>query len=225
MARRARRRRVLVIVLVVLVALIAAGGVGAYSFLTRDEPVVYGNIVEQYKYGSIGTEELQGIPYEIWAVLPEVFADLLPPGPGKGYERFGFLYEPGRDTPIGTTYRKKPIGLLGLNCALCHVGTYRDSPTAPRQKVLGMPSNNLRLWDYIQFLRKVRRDERFEADTLLAAIERRFPGEALVRREAVLAPLRDSGNAEGPGEGGPRVRLARQPSRVRAGPRRHVQPP
>lgn len=176
MARRARRRRVLVIVLIVLVALIAAGGVGAYTFLTRDEPVVYGNIVEQYKYGSIGTEELQGIPYEIWVVLPEVFGDLLPPGPGKGYERFGFLYEPGRDRPIGTTYRKKPIGLLGLNCALCHVGTYRDSPTSPRQKVLGMPSNNLRLWDYIQFLRKVRRDERFDADTLLAAIERRFPG-------------------------------------------------
>ncbi len=73
----------LVIVLVVLVALIAAGGVSAYTFLTRDNPVVYGSIVEQYKYGSIGTEELQGIPYELWAVLPEVFADLLPPGPAR----------------------------------------------------------------------------------------------------------------------------------------------
>jgi hypothetical protein len=176
MARRARRRKVLVIVLVVLVALIAVGGVSAYTFLTRDDPVVYGDIVEQYKYGSIGTEELQGIPYELWVVLPDVFADLLPPGPGQGYERFGFLYEPGHDRPIGTTYREKPIGLLGLNCALCHVGTYRASPTSPRQKVLGMPSNNMRLWDYIQFLRKVRRDERFNADTLLAAIDRRFPG-------------------------------------------------
>ena len=48
----------LVIVLVVLVALIAAGGVSAYTFLTRDKPVIYGSIVEQYKYGSIGTEEL-----------------------------------------------------------------------------------------------------------------------------------------------------------------------
>lgn len=176
MARRARRRRVLVIVLVVLVALIAAGGVSAYTFLTRDKPVVYGNIVDQYKYGSIGTEELQGIPYELWVVLPEVFADLLPPGPGKGYERFGFLYEPGHVTPIGTTYREKPIGLVGLNCALCHVGTYRDTPSSARQIVLGMPSNQMRLWDYIQFLRKVRRDERFNADTLLAAIDRRFPG-------------------------------------------------
>ncbi len=95
MARRARRRRVLVIVLVVLVALIAAGGVSAYTFLTRDEPVVYEDIVQQYKYGSIGTEELQGCPYEMWVVLPDVFADLLPPGPGKGYERFGFTLRAG----------------------------------------------------------------------------------------------------------------------------------
>ncbi len=166
----------LVIVLVVLVALIAAGGVSAYTFLTRDDPVVYGNIVEQYKYGSIGTEELQGVPYELWVVLPEVFEDLLPPGPGKGYERLGFTYEPGHATPIGTTYREKPIGLLGLTCGLCHVGTYRESASSPRQIVLGMPANRMRLWDYIQFLRRVGRDERFNADTLLAAIERRFPG-------------------------------------------------
>ena len=50
MALRTRRRRALVIVLVALAALVAAGGVSAYTFLTRDEPVVYGNIVEQYKY-------------------------------------------------------------------------------------------------------------------------------------------------------------------------------
>ena len=67
----------LVVVLVVLVALTAAGGVSAYTFLTRDKPVVYSNIVEQYKYGSIGTEELQGIPYELWVVLPEVFVKAL----------------------------------------------------------------------------------------------------------------------------------------------------
>ena len=193
----------LVIVLVVLVALIAAGGVSAYTFLTRDKPVVYSNIVEQYKYGSIGTEELQGIPYELWVVLPEVFADLLPPGPGKGYERFGFLYEPGHATPIGTTYREKPIGLVGLNCALCHVGTYRDTPSSPRQMVLGMPSNNLRLWDYIQFLRRVRRDERFNADTLLAAIERRFPGrlsffDRQFWRYAVIPQTKDGLRGGGP---------------------------
>ena len=83
-------------------------------------------------------------------------------------------------TPIGTTYRDKPIGLVGLNCAVCHVGTYRSTASSPRQIVLGMPSNRMRLWDYIQFLRKAERDKRFNADTLLAAIDRRFPGQALV---------------------------------------------
>lgn len=166
----------LVAVLVVLAALIAAGGVSAYTFLTRNDPVVYSNIVEQYKYGSIGTEQLQGIPYELWVVLPQVFPDLLPRAPGKGYERFGFMYEPGHVTPIGTTYREKPIGLVGLNCAVCHMGSYRDSPSSPRQMVLGMPSNRMRLWDYIQFLRKAAADKRFNADTILAAIDRRFPG-------------------------------------------------
>ena len=166
----------LVIVLVVLIALLAAGGVSAYSFMTKNEPTNYANIVEQYKYGSVGTEELQGIPYEVWVVLPQVFSDLLPKGQGTGYERFGFIYEPGHVTPIGTTYRDKPIGLVGVNCAVCHVGTYRKTPRSPREVVLGMPANRMRIWDYIEFLRAVGRDQRFNADTLLAAIEKRFPG-------------------------------------------------
>jgi hypothetical protein len=53
-AARTRRRKVLVVAPVVLVALLAAGGVSAYSFMTRNDPAVYSNIVEQYKYGSVG---------------------------------------------------------------------------------------------------------------------------------------------------------------------------
>ena len=166
----------LVFTLAILVALLAAGGVSAYAFLTKDDPVVYSNLVEQYKYGSVGTEERQGVPYEIWVVLPEVFPDLLPKTPGKGWEKIRFIYEKGHVTPIGTTYRDKPIGLVGLNCAVCHVGTYRDKPGSPQHVVLGMPSNRMRIGDYIDFLRKVGRDKRFNADTILPAVERRFPG-------------------------------------------------
>ena len=74
----------LVFTLAILVALLAAGGVSAYTFLTKNDPVVYSNIVEQYKYGSFGSEQLQGVPYEIWVVLPEVFPDLLPKDSGQG---------------------------------------------------------------------------------------------------------------------------------------------
>ncbi len=176
MARGTRRRRVLVVVLVVLAALLAAGGVSAYSFLTRDKPVNYTSIVEEYKYGSLGTEAKQGIPYELWAVLPDVFPDLLPPGTGSGYRRFGFIYEPGHAQPIGTTYREKPIGLVGVNCAVCHTGTYRVSSSAPENIVLGMPSNRYRIEEYIDFLRRVGSDKRFNSGTLLKAINHRFPG-------------------------------------------------
>ena len=176
MARRARRRRALVIVLVVLVALIAAGGVSAYTFLTRDDPVVYDNIVEQYKYGSIGTEELQGIPYELWVVMAEVFADCFRLGPARATSASASSTSAGatadrHDIPREADRPSRPQ--LRALSRRAHTGTLRAQP---RQIVLGMPSNRMRLWDYIQFLRKVRRDERFNADTLLAAIERRFPG-------------------------------------------------
>src|SRR5437867_466487 len=193
---RTRRRRVLVFVLVVLAALLAAGGVFAYSFLTKNEPVNYASITDEYKYGSLGTEEKQGIPYEIWGVLPDVFSNLLPPGTGSGYRRFGFIYEHGHVQPIGTTYRDKPIGLVGLNCASCHTGSYRASPTGPRHIVLGMPANRFRIEEYIDFLRRVVRDKRFNADTLLRAIDHRFPGrlsfaERLFYRYVVIPKTRD----------------------------------
>src|SRR5262245_44638774 len=57
------------------------------------------DIAEHFKYGSVGTEERVGVPYWIWRVLPVVFADKLPPRPGTGYERLGFMLEPG--TPHG----------------------------------------------------------------------------------------------------------------------------
>jgi len=37
-------------------------------------------IEEQFKYGSIGSEDQEGIPYWIWQVLPRMFADKLPDG-------------------------------------------------------------------------------------------------------------------------------------------------
>ena len=55
-------------------------------------------------------------------------------------------------------------------------GTYRERPGGTREVVYGMPANRFRIGDYITFLRRVSRDERFDAHTLLDAIERRFPG-------------------------------------------------
>ena len=90
------------------------------------------DIVQHFKYGSIGTEGTVGIPYPLWRVLPVVFADKLPSRPGEGYERIGFIYEPNspQSRPIGTTYQEDRVPLVGLNCATCHTGRCARRPRA-----------------------------------------------------------------------------------------------
>ncbi len=92
------------------------------------------NIVDHFKYGSIGTEERVGIPSGLWRALPIVFADKLPNRPGNGYERLGFVYDSApHKRPIGTSYLSGKVPLVGLNCATCHTGTIRFSPNDRRQ--------------------------------------------------------------------------------------------
>ena len=124
------------------------------------------NILEHYKYGILGTEGRVGVPYWIFRVLPIVFADKLPNRPGNGWEKIGFIFEtPDRDHPIGTTKANGQFGvdLVGLNCATCHAGTYRDTPSSPRQVVLGMPSHGMDLQAYGRFLTAAGQDPRFRS--------------------------------------------------------------
>ena len=44
--------------------------------LTRDEPVVYQDLEEHFKYGSTGGERESGIPIWIWKVLPKMFPSI-----------------------------------------------------------------------------------------------------------------------------------------------------
>ncbi len=78
--------------------------------------------VEHFKYGSVGVESEEGIPYWIWQVLPRMFPDKLP----GGYASLGFIWEPGRELPIG--FSKKDVlgsSRIAVNCAFCHTATYR----------------------------------------------------------------------------------------------------
>src|SRR5919108_371821 len=137
---------------------------------TAEEPVDYENPVEHFKYGSIGSEPASGLPNWIWKVLPEMFPEKFP---GKGgYASFGILYEEGRDLPIGVSKRRvQGIDRVWLNCAVCHTGTVRKTRDSPRQIYLGMPANNLRLYEFIQFLRKVPLDNRFTPELMMEKIE------------------------------------------------------
>src|SRR5262245_1449685 len=94
--------------------------VGALAFLLfvviywgifPEVPTDYADIKDHFKYGSIGSDGEQGIPYWIWRVLPDMFPDHLPeperfrslPAGEQthqaAYAQFGFLVEAGRDLP------------------------------------------------------------------------------------------------------------------------------
>ncbi len=163
----------------------------------RSPAQAQGDILAHFKYGSFGTEGTVGVPYPIWRVLPVVFADKLPNRPGQGYERLGFVMEPGspHGIAIGTSYADARVPLVGLNCATCHVGTVRESPTAPRQIVLGMPAHQMDLQGYANFLTAAARDPRFDAGTLIEAIRKQDADfgwfDALIYRVYVIKRTRD----------------------------------
>jgi processive rubber oxygenase RoxA-like protein len=187
------RKPVLVMAALAVLLLV---GVAAVLWASRDVPESHTDMAAQFKYGSVGGEDLAGVPYWIWRVLPLVFPEYLPDRPGEGYARLGFIFEPGTlDRPIGISERDKPITRVGLNCAACHTGTIRDSPDAPPRVVLGMPAQGLNAEGYLRFLFNAARDPRFNSDVLLAAIRQVNPGfswwEGLVYQYVAIPMTRD----------------------------------
>ena len=87
----------------------------------------------------------------------------------------GILWEPGEEMPVG--FAKKRIGFdrVGFNCALCHTGSYREPADGGRLTattlVVGGPAIRFDPQAYLNFLANCARDPRFNADTLLEAIE------------------------------------------------------
>jgi Cytochrome C oxidase, cbb3-type, subunit III len=187
-------------VIAVFFALLLSLVIWLVMVFTTNKPVDYKNIVEQFKYGSLGSEITTGIPYWIWRVMPEVFADKLPQPDLQSkslpsYSSLGFIQEPGQKLPIGFSLRKVIVDRVGLNCATCHVGTFRTSPEAPSQVVAAMPSNVVNLQGYIDFISAVGLDPRFSPDRLMAAIDRVSGGlnplESLIYRYVAIPKTRD----------------------------------
>lgn len=159
---RARRWRWLVVVLVLVL-------VGYWLLFVNQYVVAYESDEEHFLHGSIGSETATGPPYWVFRALPVIYADKLGP---EGLRRFGFLYaSPDADLPIGVSRRVvSGIERAWLNCSVCHVGTYRLPDEEERHFIVGAPSNNLRLQEFILFLADAGRDPGFNADTLIAAI-------------------------------------------------------
>lgn len=161
-----RRLLLLLLAFAFLAGLIGMGG--WYTLLRQPPPTTYATAVEQFKYGSIGTEKAAGLPYWIWVVLPRLFPEKLP-GSG-GYTSLGLTWEQGKEMPVGLTKETVGIARVGVNCALCHVGTLRESPKGVPQFLLGAPSTTFDPYAYLRFFFDCAKDPRFTANVLLPEI-------------------------------------------------------
>jgi len=191
------RSRWKIFLLLVLLVLLVCGIALLWRFV-EDEPVVYQQIEEHFKYGSIGSEPGGSIfspvggllpPLAIFKVMPEICPDRLP----GGYASLGFLFEPGQELPIGVSRRQR-LGFeqVGLNCSVCHTGTYRETRESQPRIVLGMPAHSLDLQKFFRFVMDCTVDERFNADNIIEKIEQSGESLGLLDRfvyRAQLVPL------------------------------------
>lgn len=150
----------------------------------------YSDIGEHFKYGSIGSDNIErGLPFWIWKVLPSMFPEYLPDNGKSDYEAFGLIREGGSDRYVGFSKRRVlGIDLVGLNCAACHVSTYRESLETAPQLVLGMPAHQLDLQGLFQFFFRCVSDSRFHSDGVLAEIDvhtRLSPIDRFLYRQAI----------------------------------------
>lgn len=158
---------------VILATLVIAVWLGVR--LSRDRAVTYDRIEDHFKYGSTGGERGSGIPYSVWKLLPQVFPQYLP---GRDYAALGLIYEKDqngnlKDLPIGVSKRNvMGIDRVFVNCAICHVGSVRDTPESAPRIIVGMPSNTVDLQGFSRFLIASARDEQFTAQRLVPEIAR-----------------------------------------------------
>jgi len=169
------------------------------------DPEDFDHMEAQFKYGSIGSDHPLAqapLPYWLWKVLPEVFPPkttiprhLGPDNDKMSFEAFGLVVEAERDAPSGYVPGQpmfdRPIGFsrrrvfgmdfVGMNCAFCHLGTYKASEHDARQIVLGGTGNAVDIEKYFLFLFSALTDKRFNADTMMPAIDRE-----LARQKAEL---------------------------------------
>lgn len=165
------RRPAVRIVCAAVLVLLGITGYILWDHLMRAEPeIVYASAEEHFKYGAIGLGSDSRVPYWIWKVLPDMFADKLP-GPG-GWASLGLIYEPGHDLPIGFSKRHIGYDSVEANCALCHTGIFQTAPNAPAQVILGGPAHTLDLQSFQRFLYGCAADPRFTPDNVMQAIAR-----------------------------------------------------
>jgi cytochrome c553 len=163
------RKRCAIMGLTILAALLGAGLL-YLDYRRHKVEAFFDDPVKHFKYGSTGGDMIAGIPIAIFRALPALCREHLP---GEGWQSLGFLFEEGMDRPIGVSKRRS-LGFerVSLNCAACHVGTYRATPEDRPVIVTGMPANNLQLGAFVRFVAACALDEKFNPWQVVQEAER-----------------------------------------------------
>lgn len=170
---------VFTVVLLVVALLIGAWLLGRFGV---DRAVEYKDDLDHFKYGSLGSEHEFGMPYWIWRALPELFQDKLSP-PAKGWASVGFVFEKGKDLPVGMSERRyRGFDVVWLNCAFCHAGTVRETAQSEPKVYAAMPANTFDFRAFMRFLFAAGEDRRFTPSDILRQIK-------VIRRREGLGDL------------------------------------
>ena len=161
-------KRILWVTLGSIAVLAIVGGWFAWEKFFRQEPQVFANEAEQFKYGSLGAEGERGIPYFIWLVMPRLFNDLLP-GAG-GWRSFGIVWEEGAEMPVGFSKKRVGFDRVTNNCAVCHTATYRLTEEEAPKVAVAAPSHTTNLQQVLRFMFKAAHDPRFNSETIMNEI-------------------------------------------------------
>jgi len=188
-SRAATRRKLIALGLMAIIPLIALSFILQISRINR--PVDQATDEMYFRYGSIGSD-VEGVPYWVFRVLPDICPAELP----GGYASLGVIQESGMLTPIGFSRRQiGPVEIVGPNCALCHTASVRATPTSQPMIITTAPAHQLNLMKYFKFLFACGRSEKFTADNVLDAIEKYKPlslFERLTYRHVVMPQLREA---------------------------------
>jgi mono/diheme cytochrome c family protein len=133
-----------------------------------DEPVVYADAEEHFKYGSTGGEHESGFPYWIFQAMPKLCAQHLP---GPGYASLGMIFEEGNDLPVGMSKRRyQGIDRTFLNCAVCHTSTVRDTPQSKPKLYTAMPANTFDIMAFQRFFFACGKDPKFSKEYVIPEV-------------------------------------------------------
>jgi len=163
------KTKLLIIILVVLAIVI---GITVWWKLYRVVPQpawIAADQRETFLYGSVGAQEVAGIPYWIWLSMPRMFPEYMPK-PG-GYAALGLSWEESVEMPVG--FAKQTIGYIRVtgNCALCHATSTRNSPDEIPTMVPAAAGHTTDIQPLLTFFTRCAQDPRFTADEFLSQID------------------------------------------------------